>query len=417
MSNQFPPTGNGQGDAQGQNPGQNQNQNQNQGQNPNQQGYGQESYGQGQSNSGYGASTGGYQGYQQQSGYQGYGQQSQGQDQSGQASQQSYNSYNSYGQQPSSSNDSSYNSYGQSGQQGQSDQQSSYGSYGADSSQQQGGYGQSGQQSSYGSYGSDSSSQQQHGYGQQSQSAYGSYGSDASQQQGGYGQNQQGQQVYGGYGQPGQDQSQQAYAAGGYGQQPPQGGQPKKNGFPLWAWIVTGVVVVALIGGGIWGGIALFGGSKGYDIESDKTVSDVDISYTGSWSDYGSGMYVNDDYSCYYMTEFSSDATGIDRNDVEGSMEQSVQDEMAASGNSDISYSKLNNVTMADTNGEDVEFVLYEIKPNSGEGIGYIAAHPFSDSGDIILMATVCDSSDGIDEAGFKDMMADTDITLTPQEN
>ena len=415
MSNQFPPTGNGQGDAQGQNPGQNQNQNQ--GQNPNQQGYGQESYGQGQSNSGYGASTGGYQGYQQQSGYQGYGQQSQGQDQSGQSSQQGYNSYNSYGQQPSFSNDSSYNSYGQSGQQGQSDQQSSYGSYGADSSQQQGGYGQSGQQSSYGSYGSDSSSQQQDGYGQQSQSAYGSYGSDASQQQGGYGQNQQGQQVYGGYGQPGQDQSQAAYAAGGYGQQPPQGGQPKKKGFPLWAWIVTGVVVVALIGGGIWGGIALFGGSKGYDIESDKTVSNVDISYTGSWSDYGSGMYVNDDYSCYYMTEFSSDATGIDRNDVEGSMEQSVQDEMAASGNSDISYSKLNNVTMADTNGEDVEFVLYEIKPNSGEGIGYIAAHPFSDSGDIILMATVCDSSDGIDEAGFKDMMADTDITLTPQEN
>jgi hypothetical protein len=378
MSNQFPPSGNGQGDGQGQqNPGQ---------QNQNQQGYGAP----GQQNSGYDASTGGYQGYQSQSNYQGYGQQGQGQDQSGQQGYGGYNS-SSYGQQPSSSNDSSYNSYGQG-------QQSSYGSYGSDASQQQG-YGQ-GQQQSYGGYGQDASQQ-----------SYGGYGQDASQQQG-YGQGQQGQQVYGAYGQPGQDQNQNY---GGYGQQPPQGGQ--KKGFPVWAWIVIAVVVIGLVVGGIFGGMALFGGSNGYDIESDKTVSDVEVTYNGDWEDYGGGMYVNDDYTCYYLASFEGGATGIDPDNVEGSMEDSVADAAGQSGSSDVTYTKLDNVTMADTEGNDVEFVIYEVKPTSGEGIGYIAAHPFSDSGDILVMATVCDGSNGVDEDSFKDQMADTSFTITPEDN
>jgi len=212
---------------------------------------------------------------------------------------------------------------------------------------------------------------------------------------------------------------------------------------------MVAVLAVALVGAGVWGGIALSGHSdnsshsavnrdddsvpspdgggdgsgslaesgRGYDIESDKTVSNVDISYTGSWSDYGSGMYVNDDYTCYYLASFEGGATGIDPDNVEGSMEDSVAEAAGQSGSSDVTYTKLDNVTMADSEGQDVEFVIYEMKPTSGEGIGYIAAHPFSDSGDILVMATVCDGSNGVDEDSFKDQMADTSFTITPEDN
>jgi hypothetical protein len=334
MSNQFPPTGNGQGDAQ--NPGQFQNPNQSGG-------YGAPE----QSNSGYGASTGGYQGYQPQSGYQGYG----------------------------------------SPDQNQQGQQSGYGSY------------DQGQQSS-GGYG---------GYGQQSGGGYGGYG-------------QQDQQVYGaantGYGQPGQGQQPgQPYGGaygGGYGEQPPQGG--KKKGFPVWAWIVTGVVVLALIGGGIWGGIAIFGGGNDYNIESDKTVSDVDVDYKGDWEDYGQGSYMNDDMTCVYYAGFESGVTGIDPDDVEGSMQDAVEEAAGSSSGTSVTAEKLQNIDKADTEGVNVEFVLYEIAPESGEGVGYMALHPFSDSGEMLMMAGICQGSGDIDEDTFKDMMADTDFTLHPED-
>lgn len=249
----------------------------------------------------------------------------------------------------------------------------------------------------------------------------------------------------------GQQQYQPAPVAGkgnNNGGQPGQWPQhaPKKR-FPGWGWAMVVVLAVALVGAGVWGGIALSSHSdnssqsavnsnddsvpspdgggdgsgslaesgSGYDIESDKTVSDVDVTYNGSWSEAGADTYVSDDYSCYYLATFEGGATGIDPDDVEGSVEESVAD--AVGQGSDIDFTKLNNVTIADTEGVGVEFVLYEIQPTTSEGIGYIAAHPFSDSGDMLMMAAVCQSSDGIDKMGFRGMMADTEFTLTPEDN
>ncbi|WP_193128495.1 hypothetical protein [Gulosibacter sediminis] len=177
------------------------------------------------------------------------------------------------------------------------------------------------------------------------------------------------------------------------------------------------MVVIGLVVGGIFGGMALFGGSNGYDIESDKTVSDVEVTYNGDWEDYGGGSYVNDDYSCYYYVGFSSGGPSVDADDIEGSLDEAVEEELTSTSVGDVDMTKLNNVTMADTVGVDVEFVIYEIKPTTGEGIGYFAAHPFSNSGDMLSMLVLCDGSDGIDEEGFKDMMADTEFTLTPEDN
>ena len=137
-----------------------------------------------------------------------------------------YNSYGSYGRDGAGGND--YNSYSggdQYASQGdqyatQGDQYASQGDGYASQGDQQQVYGagqpQYGQQQQYGDA--------QHQYQPQAAAAYGNYNGNQ---------------------------------GGG-----PGGAAPKKKGVPVWAWIVIGVVAVALVGGGIWGGIALFGGGN-----------------------------------------------------------------------------------------------------------------------------------------------------------
>ncbi|WP_125106963.1 hypothetical protein [Gulosibacter massiliensis] len=160
--------------------------------------------------------------------------------------------------------------------------------------QQQGGYGQQhyGQggrqvyaQDAQGGYGQ----QGQYGYGQDAQNGPQAYGQNQ------YGQNQYGQQQYGrndygqaggqGYGQQNEkyyatngDHGQNQYGPAAYGYQPAQGyaggdanagnlwqqqaEQPKRK--RRWLLPVAAVAAVAVIGGAIWGGIALFsGGGRG----------------------------------------------------------------------------------------------------------------------------------------------------------
>ncbi|WP_311478758.1 hypothetical protein [uncultured Gulosibacter sp.] len=328
MSNQFPPTGDGQ-----------------QNQNPNQ------PYGGGQSNSGYGASTPGYQGYESQSNYnqQGYG---------------------SYGQQ------------GQPGQQG-------YGSYG-----DQGG--QSGQQAQpgYGSYGDQGGQQAQPGYGaygQQGQPGYGSYGDQGAQQA---------QPGYGAYGQPGQD-AQQGYGAyaqqqnyGGYGQQPPQGGKKKTS---PWVWIVVAVAAVALIVGGVFGAMALFGGGSGgkYGVNSETGIADVKLKYTGDYEDSGYGpdngfSASTSDYSCYAAGNLNN----LDMSLIEGkSVEEGIKDELLSGNMPDgVEVTTEGTITLKDTEGIDVEFQLARMKgeADGSKGEIWVAVHVFRDSENALMLTAGC---------------------------
>ncbi|SJM66898.1 hypothetical protein [Gulosibacter sp. 10] len=410
MSNQFPPADNGDQSQYGQQ------------QNPNQQNPGANfGDGSGSSNSGYSASGGGYQGYQPQSSQGGYG------------------GYGGYGQDAS----------GQGGQQGQQpgQDQSAYGSYGQHGGGQQpvqgGGQDATGQgQQGYGAYGSYGQS----GAGQdasQGQSAYGSYGQqDASQGQ------QQGQQGYGAYGQQQPDQGQQAYGqqpgaqqgygqAGPYGQQPgaqpgyggyqpgqPGGGQPGGPGGPKkkpapWVWIVIGVVAIALIGGLIWGGIALFGGGGGYSLNSDKEVEDVEITYAGDWEDSGYGAYQSPDGVCMFNAAFEVGTfTDYDSSDIDGSIEDELKNEVAGTEGVD-SVERLNDVTLQDTNGESVEFAVFEVRGtdsySSTEMVMYAGVHVFGESGDGLAFMLACQGDSS--EAEFKEQMESVDFTLTPRED
>ncbi|MGO1543773.1 MAG: hypothetical protein ACTHXA_05460 [Gulosibacter sp.] len=374
MSNQFPPADGGNQPSDGsQNSGNSQPGQQNPGQqHPDQQNPSQHNPGvnfgdAGNSGaSGYSASAGGYQGYQPQS------------------NQQGYNSYG--GQQPSS--DQGQSGFGQQGQTGQQAQpghqaQQGYGNFGNQDQSAQAG------QSGYGSYGQQPGGHQQ-----------------GANQPGG---NQPSQPTYGASNQYGQDQ--QGYGAG-YGQQPQSGGynqgtygaagQPSgpmgagpsggKKQFAPWMWIVIAVVGVLLLGGLIWGAIAIFSGGGSYALNSDEVVDDVEIDYVGDWEDSGYDTYMNDDSSCNYSPVFSTYGfSDVDADDIEGSLEESFEESLESLGD-EVDAEQLGTISVSDINGESVEFAVYSVNVEETYGTYsmVVAVHPFSDSGDGLSFSLSC---------------------------
>lgn len=392
MSNQFPPAGQGEGFP-------------NSGNQPNNSGYDA-----GQGNAGYQSSTGDYQGYQPQSNYQGYG--------SGDGNYQAQNDYSSYG------------SYGQS----QPDASGSYGQQGGATGYGQDSYNEQaqvyGQQDAANAYSQGTNS----AYGQDSSAAYGqeaqhAYGQDAYAQQPAYAQQSA-------YGQPQQDPNAAAY--GGYNQQgyTPAGQQPKKKGPAGWVWALVAVLGIALIGGAVWGGIALFGGGGGlgggpdYSIESKEVPSDVEVSYNGEWkessyslgSSLGSKTYQSSDGNCLYVAAYASDGIAtVDPDNVRGSMKDALDESLKQSTgpNVDLNAEERDPIKKKDTEGIEVEFLTYQVdvKSNSSYGGGsdqgsiYVAVHPFSDSGSALTAMMICQGS--VNESDFREQFDATEFTIT----
>lgn len=364
MSNQFPPAGNGQN---GQNqPGAN---------------FGGDGAA---SSSGYGASTPGYQGYQPQSNYQGYGQDGQG------GAQQGYGSYGGGQQQP-----------GQQAQPG-------YGSYGAGQGQQGGG--QQGQQPGQPGYGA---------YGQQGQ--HGQHGQQSGQQ--GYGANPS----QGGYQQPGQggyQQGGQGYGAPGYGQQQG-GGQPPKKGVAPWIWIVAAVAAVALVVGGIFGAMALFGGGGNkYGFNSKTGVENVTVAWNGEgeWEDPGFGsdtsvfLTTPSTYSCQLGSTYSTDMGDLEGYD--GDLMQAFRDYVAEQdSNSNASMQEHGTITIKDTNGESVEFAVVSVAMSNPitaeETTMFVAFHGFTESDSALVYLYGC-SDKTVSKDEFLDEIGAIDFTITP---
>lgn len=371
MSNQFPPAGNGQN---GQNqPGAN---------------FGGDGAA---SSSGYGASTPGYQGYQPQSNYQGYGQDGQG------GAQQGYGSYGGGQQQP-----------GQSGQQPGQQAQPGYGSYGAGQGQQGGG--QQGQQPAQPGYGA---------YGQQGQ--HGQPGQQSGQQ--GYGANPS----QGGYQQPGQGGYQeggQGYGAPGYGQQQG-GGQPPKKGVAPWIWIVAAVAAVALVVGGIFGAMALFGGGGNkYGFNSKTGVENVTVAWNGEgeWEDPGFGsdtsvfLTTPSTYSCQLGSTYSTDMGDLEGYD--GDLMQAFRDYVAEQdSNSNASMQEHGTITIKDTNGESVEFAVVSVAMSNPitaeETTMFVAFHGFTESDSALVYLYGC-SDKTVSKDEFLDEIGAIDFTITP---
>ena len=328
-----------------------------------------------QSNSGYGASTPGYQGYQPQSGYGSYGDQGQ----------QAQPGYGSYGDQSSQGQQAQpgYGSYGDQGQQGAQSQQG----YGV--------YGDQGQQPGYGSYGDQSS--------------------------------QASQQNYGGYGQ--HDAQAPAYGSG-YGQQPPQGG--KKKTAP-WVWIVVALAAIALVVGGVFGAMALFGGGGKYTLNAETGIDGVTMKYVGSdlqASEYGGGSdesfnVMDDDYQCMAAGALQP----FDKSELDGkSVEDAIMEEIDDQSNipEGIEAKADGTITIEDTEGQSVEFQIIQMKGES-DGISgeiYVAMHLFPESGDALMFMAGCQSGYGssgdapaYSKGDFEDFMKnDVEFTLKEQD-
>lgn len=219
--------------------------------------------------------------------------------------------------------------------------------------------------------------------------------------QGGYGQ----QQAQAGHGQPGAYGQQPPQA--GYGQQQTQGGyaqQPtpsgKKKTSP-WVWAVVAVAAVALIVGGIFGGMALFGGGAGkYSLDADTGIADMSIEYTGDYtlSGYetpGSFTAMNDDNTCFAFGNLQS----FDASDFEGKSREEAFEDLVNSGSMPEGMEKKieGTITLEDTNGIPVEFQLATAKGESDEVSGefWLAMRVFPESEDSVVFIAGCGDMSG----------------------
>lgn len=233
-------------------------------------------------------------------------------------------------------------------------------------------------------------------------------------QQGGFSGQPAQQPTPAGYGQPGgygQQPPQAGYGQqqtqGGYGQQPPQasyGQQPtpsgKKKTSP-WVWAVVAVAAVALIVGGIFGGMALFGGGAGkYSLDADTGIADMSIEYAGDYtlSGYetpGSFTAMNDDNTCFAFGNLQS----FDASDFEGKSREEAFEDLVNSGSMPEGMEKKieGTITLEDTNGIPVEFQLATAKGESDEVSGefWLAMRVFPESEDSVVFIAGCGDMSG----------------------
>lgn len=224
-------------------------------------------------------------------------------------------------------------------------------------------------------------------------------------QQGGFSGQPTQQPTPAGYGQPGAYGQQPPQA--GYGQQQTQGGyaqQPtpsgKKKTSP-WVWAVVAVAAVALIVGGIFGGMALFGGGAGkYSLDADTGIADMSIEYTGDYtlSGYetpGSFTAMNDDNTCFAFGNLQS----FDASDFEGKSREEAFEDLVNSGSMPEGMEKKieGTITLEDTNGIPVEFQLATAKGESDEVSGefWLAMRVFPESEDSVVFIAGCGDMSG----------------------
>jgi hypothetical protein len=298
-----------------------------------------------------------------------------------------------------------------------------YGSYSGDQYASQGdNYASQGDAGQYG---------QQQNYGQQPQYGQQGYGQqDYAQQPQQYGGQPQAAPAYGNYGD------------GAPGQQNPT--PPKKKGPAPWVFVLVGVAAVALVGGGIWGGIALFGGGGNddrntaddgnggengnggeengggengggdtvdYPLSNTDPVTSVSVTYNGSWESQdvqGQELFYNDDSTCTYLTSYVPSVaagTDFDPDDVASSLNVYL--------NTDTTGYELDNAgttTATDTNGVTIELGTVSFTEDTYNSAGLLTVHAFED--DLLMYQITC--SDRMPDASELDeLIAETDTTLT----
>ena len=337
--------------------------------------------GSGQHPNDHGSPAGGYGGQPQQLGPQGLGA---GSDpRGGQPGQPGAGQFGQFGQQ---------GQYGQPGQYGPPGPQGQPGQFGHPAPQ--GGFGQPGQAGQYGQPG------QYHPQGgQYGQAPHGAPGQGAP---GGYGSGPQG------FGGPG-----------------PQGGRPAgaKQGVQPWVWIVAGVAALALVGGAIWGGMALLGGGGGaYGVASSTGVAGVVLGKVeGDYTDLGfsddtmvtlvKGDFLNGD-GCTLSGYYSAGDSDVGTLDNPERFRESLEGSGAPSGD----YEDLGTRTLLDTNGVPVEFRFHVFRPGDGSSAGsYGLVHVFADSNSALFFMGGCMHED-VGADGFVESLSAIPFTVEPEQ-
>lgn len=218
-------------------------------------------------------------------------------------------------------------------------------------------------------------------------------------QQGGFSGQPTQQPAQAGYGQqPPQAGYGQQQTQGGYAQQPTPSGKKKTS---PWVWVGVAVAAVALIVGGIFGGMALFGGGAGkYSLDADTGIADMSIEYTGDYtlSGYetpGSFTAMNDDNTCFAFGNLQS----FDASDFEGKSREEAFEDLVNSGSMPEGMEKKieGTITLEDTNGIPVEFQLATAKGESDEVSGefWLAMRVFPESEDSVVFIAGCGDMSG----------------------
>jgi hypothetical protein len=208
--------------------------------------------------------------------------------------------------------------------------------------------------------------------------------------------------------------------------------------------VLVGVAAVALVGGGIWGGIALFGGGGNddrntaddgnggengnggeengggengggdtvdYPLSNTDPVTSVSVTYNGSWESQdvqGQELFYNDDSTCTYLTSYVPSVaagTDFDPDDVASSLNVYL--------NTDTTGYELDNAgttTATDTNGVTIELGTVSFTEDTYNSAGLLTVHAFED--DLLMYQITC--SDRMPDASELDeLIAETDTTLT----
>jgi len=188
-------------------------------------------------------------------------------------------------------------------------------------------------------------------------------------------------------------------------------------------WIVAGVAALALVIGAIWGGMALFGGGAKYALDSKTGVDRVTLAHTGGgdWEDsgYGSessislsrGDFLSSD-ACMLGANYSTDFLDYEEDrDIRDQIADSYEDSLGTDG---TGYEDLGEITLTDTNGEEVEFAFMRFTSSADSDYPFYGLfHVFPESDSALVYFGACMDEDmGAD--GFRSEIEHIEFTIHP---
>lgn len=208
-----------------------------------------------------------------------------------------------------------------------------------------------------------------------------------------------------------------------------------------WLIPVVAVAALALVGGLVWGGIALFSkggsdeadgrdgggeattepttpppGTATYPLETDEDITSASVSYTGSWEyDATKDIYLQPEGQCAYQASHAPDPTLVGVRHSNEDLIKLIEEQASATSNTEITGSFVEPYTLGTTSDDTVQFALMNFTSNAPAGTYgevFAAVHVYGESGETTMMMLACVRGKG-ELQMLKDRMQETSLTIT----